>query len=231
MLKSSKISLVLFILVLASLDICNLLIIIIGKFLLVGFAGVWKYSWIAFLFIPLPLISLVFGLRSLSKLITYKKNIIVGAIVTPFLVLVACMGFMTKGMTKYDDYDIRGAAKYSGFDLPKDLECYEIIGIGEKEINALLKTSDSDQFLNFVSNSEKWVKESPQGKEYLPFDVKSKTSMFYDYKCYFYYSLEFDPVYKYNDDELPRRTYTLYYFAYSSSLNKIYANIGHQFKV
>lgn len=76
-----------------------------------------EYMWIFFLFLPIPIASIVLGIIFLTKKYKCKKNIVAGAIMCAVLCLFGQFSFSLKGLVQHDDNYI----KYIDNTLPIDL--------------------------------------------------------------------------------------------------------------
>lgn len=76
-------------------------------------------AWILFLFIPIPIASVVLGFYWKAKKQVYKKNIIIGIVITLLLCIYGSFTFVFSGMYDYSDKPVARVEQLTGIQLPQ----------------------------------------------------------------------------------------------------------------
>lgn len=77
--------------------------------------------WVFFLFTPIPIASVIFGLYLKNKGYKYKKNVITGIIMTVLLCLYGCFTFIFASVYSHDDAPIVQVESFLDTDIPTPL--------------------------------------------------------------------------------------------------------------
>ena len=121
-----------------------------------------------FVFTPIPLLSIIYGIYQNKKGYRNKRNIITGAIVLAFLCIFGSFVFMFSGYSYSDYREITKWEEIIGVDLPENadnlIQYEDKISHGEKvhyheKSNAQFTDEDAVDFLKQISKDERWAKE------------------------------------------------------------------------
>jgi len=76
-------------------------------------------TWVFFLFLPIPVASIVLGYALKARGYKWKKNVIAGFIVAVLMVIYGCFTFIFSGMYDHSDAYISTIESYTHIDLPR----------------------------------------------------------------------------------------------------------------
>ena len=222
--KINKISLVLFLASLIIIDFTITILSLAGEIWFFGTSGFLRFAWLAFIFALIPLSSLIFGIKSAFDFEPFKKNIIVGAIMTPILITVGCFGAFTSSKREYSNLEVINILERRGINIPKSIKSSSFELADGIEINAvILDLNDQKEFKKYVEESDKFYEGHIDGEKYLPFFAIAQTFAFYDYRSlYLNYIRGSNNGSTQTADGYTNGIYEANYIAYSSTLNKIY---------
>ncbi len=112
--KLKTISLLLFV-----LSICTIWGALIGVATLNGInQAMTENMWVFFLFLPIPIASIVFGFYLKKKGYKYKKNVIVGIIMATLLFIYGSFTFIFSNLYSHSDEPILNAEQVLNIDIP-----------------------------------------------------------------------------------------------------------------
>jgi len=123
--------------------------------------------WMFFLFLPIPLASVVLGFYLKKKGYAYKKNVIVGFIIIPLLCLYGCFTFIFADTYSHDDTPILKAEAAISIDIPphKAISTMQMSGTVPNEssfVSYITFEEDAVQeFESELSRSDKWMSYIP----------------------------------------------------------------------
>lgn len=154
-------SILLFILSIVVVPLSFYVACLVGEISVFGIAGVIKYSYIMYAFIPVCLASLLFAIYGikikLSKGI-YLKNLIASIICIVVLLAFGSYRFMFSDSVKYDDIErITSVEQMIRIELPHNVE--SITQLDEQTQTTYVKILDEAQKIEFeksISESEVW---------------------------------------------------------------------------
>lgn len=136
-----------------------------------GYPTIEGNMWIFFLFLPIPISSIIFGFCLKKKGYKYKKNIIVGVIVSVILCFWGSFTFVYGDIYSHDDEPIANAEKLLGIDIPEHLRIDTLTFSdkidSEDRVNVYSDSNiyfDSDAVEEFEKNLDsdtKWISDLP----------------------------------------------------------------------
>jgi len=145
--------------------------------------------WVLFLFLPIPIASIVFGFYLKKKGYKYLKNIIVGLIMTMPLCLFGSFPFLTPNIFSHSDKPILDAEQVLHIDIPQHSHITtQDWSVGTQSVarRYIYFTSDIhfddsavEDFEKQLANDDKWL-------TYIPNDLIGITSSLNDYDLYDY---------------------------------------------
>ncbi len=102
------------------LSICSIWGALVGVAILSGInQAMTENMWVFFLFLPIPIASIVFGLYLKKKGYKYKKNVIVGIIMAALLCIYGSFTFIFADMYSHSDEPILTAKQMLNIDIPQ----------------------------------------------------------------------------------------------------------------
>lgn len=183
---------------------------LIGNVEIFGLAGM-TYIWLMLPFSIIPMSSLVFGAVALKNGNKTKKNIIVGCIVSFFMIVLGFYSFSIDA-DRSGDF-LKNVSAQTGISLPQKTESASYHDFDGKIGNAIL--TDNGEKLLFeetIVSDDRWVEElPPASKGILPSMLVVQLSSF-DYYC-----LHVGSENVFNPIDLASGNYTLTLFSYKSS--------------
>ena len=184
--KSKIISIILFV-----LSICTILGALIGVAILSGInQAMTENMWVFFLFLPVPIASVVFGFYLKKKGYKYKKNVIVGIIMAALLCIYGSFTFIFSDIYSHGDEPIVNTEQMLNIDIPMHSRINTqdwTKGTQSVPRGYIYSTSDIyfddtavEQFEKNISNDAKWISDIPN-------DMVGITSYFCDIQTSDYY--------------------------------------------
>lgn len=184
--KLKIISIILFV-----LSICTILGALIGVAILSGInQAMTENMWVFFLFLPVPIASVVFGFNLKKKGYKYKKNVIVGVIMAVLLCIYGSFTFIFSDIYSHGDEPIFNAEQMLNIDIPEHSRINTqdwTKGTQSVPRGYIYSTSDIyfddaavEQFEKNISNDAKWISDIPN-------DMVGITSYFCDIQTGDYY--------------------------------------------
>ena len=139
--------------------------------------------WVFFLFLPIPIASVVFGFYLKRKGCKYMKNVVVGFIMASFLCIYGSFSFIFADLYSHSDEPILNAEQMLNIDIPQHSRIntqdwtqgtqslprgyiYSISDIYFDDVSV-------EEFEKNISNDTKWISDIPN-------DMVGITSYFYD---------------------------------------------------
>lgn len=200
--KSTKtLSLILFISSFASIFLFALItIIVVNSQPIPEFPSVApSFMWIAFIILPIPLTSLIFGILLTAKKRKYKKNIVSGAIMSVILCIYGCFCFIFKAPVVNDYTYLQTLSNQVNIDIPDG--GYLLVSYDETHYNSLamykINDEDANQFVEQLNNNTNFkndVSFIPSGIMDYPTLLSVSSTKDYDYFAIYNTSTN-----KYND--------------------------------
>lgn len=182
-------------------------------------------TWVFYLFLPLPISSIVFGCYLKKKGYRYKKNVIVGIIMSIVLCIYGTFSVIFKDNFSHDDAPIIRAEQLLGIDIPDHLRINtQDWSKGEQSVTRgkiqmvseiYFENHAVEEFEKNIVNDTKWLKD-------IPSEIIGITSSLTDFYIGDYYI-----VYNVDDGEynkLPSEsgTYKFINVIYGSDKNIMY---------
>ena len=156
--KIKTLLLVLFILTLASLLFAMISTVIASSHCPIPeFSGTPEYMWLFFVFLPIPLTSIVLGFIFLRKKYRCKKNIIAGFIIAPLLVIYGAFSFLPS-QANHDYSYISKIESTTSISLPDN----GYVSYAEEYSNfnsfamARFDESEVESFVSDISKDSRW---------------------------------------------------------------------------
>ena len=173
------------------LSICTILGALIGVAILSEInQAMTENMWVFFLFLPVPIASIVFGFYLKKKGYKYKKNVIVGIIVSALLCIYGSFTFIFSDIYSHSDEPIINAEQMLKIDIPEHSRINTqdwTKGTQSVPRGYIYSTSDIyfddtavGQFEKNISNDAKWISDIPN-------DMVGITSHFCDIQTSDYY--------------------------------------------
>ena len=168
------------------LSICT----IIGALISVAVVSGIKHStfedmWLFFLFLPIPIASIIFGFCLKKKGYKCTKNVIVGFIMASFLCIYGSFSFIFAGIYSHSDEPIIKAEQMLSIDIPEHSRINtQDWTKGSQSVSRGYIYSTSDIFFDdaTVEEFEKGLSSDPKWITSVPSDMIGITSTFYDYQ-------------------------------------------------
>ena len=173
------------------LSICTIWGALIGVAILSGINhAMTENMWIFFLFLPVPIASIVFGFYLKKKGYKYKKNVIVGIIMAALLCIYGSFTFFFSDIYSHGDEPIVNTEQMLNIDIPTHSRINTqdwTKGTQSVPRGYIYSTSDIyfddtavEQFEKNISNDAKWISDIPN-------DMVGITSYFCDIQTSDYY--------------------------------------------
>ncbi len=173
------------------LSICTIWGALIGVAILSGInQAMTENMWVFFLFLPIPIASIVFGFYLKKKGYKYKKNVIVGVIMAALLCIYGSFTFIFANVYSHSDEPILNAEQMLNIDIPEHSRINtQDWTKGSQSIPRGYIYSTSDiyfddasvkEFENNLSTDVKWISAIPN-------DMVGITSYFCDIQTSDYY--------------------------------------------
>jgi len=150
--------------------------------------------WVFFLFLPIPIASIVSGILSNKKGIRNKKNIVVGIIMAAFLVLYGSFTFIFSGMYDHSPVYVQTVEERLGIEIPdaKQINTQDWTqGTQSKRDTYLYYTSDvffsienGTLFEAEIANDDMWLQSLPNILEGIMPDIYTYEKSNYYYLIY-----------------------------------------------
>ena len=177
--------------VLFVLSIATLWGALIGVAILSGInQAMTENMWVFFLFLPVPIASIVFGFYLKEKGYKYKKNVIVGVIMAVLLCIYGSFTFIFSGFFSHNDEPIINAEQMLSIDIPEHSHINTqdwTKGTQSTPRGYIYSTSDIyfddaavEEFEKNLSSDTKWISTIPN-------DMVGITSYFCDIQTGDYY--------------------------------------------
>jgi len=151
----------------------------VGEVSIFGIAGIVRYSWIMWLFIPIGILSILIGIKLKKCNQRYKKNFIIAFICLPLLVIFGSYRFIFKYFSYEPDKIIAVENKIS-LVLPQDVKiATNKIYSYNVSYAKIINNESKVKFENEIKNNHLWQNElSSKIKSILPFDIQYESEAF-----------------------------------------------------
>ena len=178
--------------------------------------------WLFFLFLPVPIASVVFGLCLKKKGYKYKKNVIVGVVMAVFLCIYGSFSFIFSGFYSHSDEPILKVEQLLGIDIPAHtrINTQDWTG-GTQSVprGYIYSTSDiyfdgdvAEEFEKRLSGDTKWISTIPN-------DMIGITSYFCDVQASDYYLIYNKDTKEFNKMPDESGTYVFINILYNAERN------------
>ena len=216
--KLKIISVILFV-----LSVCTILGALIGVAILSGInQAMTENMWVFFLFLPVPIASVVFGFYLKKKRYKYKKNVIVGVIMATLLCIYGSFTFIFSNIYSHSDEPILNAEQMLNIDIPEHSRINTqdwTKGTQSVPRGYIYSTSDIyfddtavEQFEKNISNDAKWISDIPN-------DMVGITSYFCDIQTSDYYIIYNKDTNEFNKLPSESGTYVFINVLYNAESN------------
>ncbi len=176
---------IVFALTLASPWISFYLATVVGEFNIFGIAGVVRYSWIMLLFIIVPVLSILIGIRFKKMGKNCKKNFVIAYICIPILIIFGSYRFIFREVTSYDTSIVAVVENKTRLKMPDQVKVATLKDTYNTSYVKITSDECKKTFENEIKKDSRWTKElSIEIKSRLPFDMSYETSLF-DYYAFY----------------------------------------------
>jgi hypothetical protein len=187
----------------------------IGEVNIFGVAGIVRYSWIMWLFIPVGVISVIIGLKLKRSNQKCKKNFIISFVCIPLLIIFGSYRLVFNSVS-YDVDEVFIIEDKIKINLPDDikvatnkLDLYEISYV------KIISYESKKTFEQEIKNNQLWQNElNPNIKSLLPIDIQYESETF-DY--FIFYNATND---EYNKNPMNGNC-EIVFIAYDSALQRL----------
>ncbi|MBQ8817219.1 MAG: hypothetical protein IJZ83_01450 [Clostridia bacterium] len=154
--------------------------------------GAMEYEnmWAFFLFLPIPIASIMFGFYLKKKGFKYKKNVIVGFIMAALLCIYGSFTFIFDDIYSHSDEPILKAEQILNIDIPEHTQINTrdwTQGTQSSPRGYIYYTSDIYFDNACVAEFEKYLESDTKWMSYIPNDMVGITSYLYDMESSDYY--------------------------------------------
>jgi hypothetical protein len=151
-------------------------------------AGIVRYSWIMWLFIPIGVLSMLIGKRLKKNNQKYKKNFIIAYICLPLLIIFGSYAFIFSDAVSSNASKLNAIEQETGFTMPDDIKIAtsKYDSLYELSYVKILDNEERKLFEDEIESSDLWQTELiPAVQVLLPFSVQVELGafeyfMFYD---------------------------------------------------
>ncbi|MBQ6883742.1 MAG: hypothetical protein IJO25_05320, partial [Clostridia bacterium] len=159
---------------------------IIGEAEIFGVAGIIRYSWVMLLFIPIGLLSILFGFKLKNNKQKYKKYFIISFICLSLLVIFGSYRFIFNSVVTYDVNEISIVEEKINFEIPDQVKVSNTkLKLYNISYAKIIDNESKRAFEEKIRNNQLWQDVLNTGiKGLLPFDVQYETADF-DYFLFF----------------------------------------------
>lgn len=150
-------------------------------------AGMQRYSWIFWIFIPVVAISYLLGKKLKEAGLKYKHNYIIAFVLIPIFIIFGSFRWMFPNTYFDDQSNIKDVETQIGIDLPDDLKTStsywddHILSYAK-----ILNSQEKENFENEIANSSKWTNNwGTLIENQMPFDISVYIASFEYCVCVF----------------------------------------------
>ena len=151
----------------------------IGEANIFGVAGIVRYSWVMWLFIPVGVLSIIIGLKLKKSNQKYKKNFVIAFVCLSLLVIFGSYRFVFNNVS----YDV---SKASIVEDKIDLELPDEIKIATIKLDSynisyvkIVNEESKETFEQGLETNQLWQhKLSPEIESLLPLDIQYEAEIF-----------------------------------------------------
>ncbi|MGN0807251.1 MAG: hypothetical protein ACI4MN_02260 [Candidatus Coproplasma sp.] len=190
---------------------------IIGEVNIFSIAGMVRYSWVMWCFIPFGVASIIIAIILKKNNLRYKKNLVIAFICVPIIILFGLFRFIfINNVFTYDSNSVVIVEQKSELELPHQVKIasYKLDSYTE----SYLKITDKEEKENYEDNLKTnplWVSElSSKIKSLLPYEIQVEINTF-DY--FAFYNITTDEYNIYPSDG----QYDCLFIAYDCELQRL----------
>lgn len=133
------------------------LVAIIGEPDIFSVTGIIRYSWIMLLFIPIGLVSIIYGFILRKHNHKYKKNFIIAFICIPLLIVFGTFRFNSRNTVYYDNSNLIEIEKTDNYNFPEHLKITTQIFQDYKITRAKITSSNEKiSFEQSINTDSRW---------------------------------------------------------------------------
>ncbi|HHU55926.1 MAG TPA: hypothetical protein GXZ48_04470 [Acholeplasmataceae bacterium] len=158
---------------------------VIGEANIFGIAGIIRYSWIMWLFIPIGMLSILIGIKLKKNNQKYKKNFIIAFICLPLIIIFGSYRFIFNSVS-FDTDKVTTIENEIKLELPEQIKI-ATIKMDSYNVSYLkiINNESKEKFENELKKNQLWEKElSSKIKSLLPFDIQYEIETF-DYFVFY----------------------------------------------
>ncbi len=158
----------------------------IGETDIMGMGGYIYYSWVAFLFLPFGIASLIHSVRMKKQGQKYKKNKIIAFIAIPVLLLFGSYRFLFNNTFVFSPEPAYSVSEKVEVDMPKEIKAITNSSFSCYVTYVKIENPDEkDAFYKSISQDEKWTRKLPNKiTNALPSYIDA-SSFLYDYFLFY----------------------------------------------
>lgn len=191
--KIKILGIILFVLTIISPIIAFTISSVVGELAIFEIAGIVRYTWIMWLFVPIPICSIIVGCILKNNNQKYLKNIIVAIICIPILFIFGSFRFIFKN-TSYDTSRVTLVEEQINLDLPNSVKI-ATIDYTDYYVSYVKITNENSvkEFEQEIEHNALWKETlSTNIKELLPFVIAHKMESFDMFVFYNLTSLKYN---------------------------------------
>lgn len=178
--------------------------------------------WVFFLFLPIPIASIVFGFYLKKKAYSHKKNIVVGFIMAILLCIYGSFSFAFANIYSHSDEPILNAEELLGIDVPAHTQINTqdwTKGTQSSSRGYIYSTSDIYFKATAVEEFEKQLASDTKWISTIPNDIIGITSFFCDIETSDYYIIYNKDTKEFNKLPSQNGKYTFINLLYNKESN------------
>lgn len=225
--KLEKLGNIFIILSILALPIAFSISCLIGEVHIFAHAGISRYSWIMYLFTPVPILLIIIGAFLRIQNRKFKKYIIVGFICCTLFCVFGSSRFFYKDTISYEESAIYSVEDKLGIDLPKNRKTATIFY--DNFTISYIKITDNDERMNFYNSFNKsqiWINTVSESLcDSLPMQIMIDLS---DYDYFMLYNLTTN---EYNAYPFDTGVYECIFIACDKDLNRLTILQDYEFTV
>ena len=210
------------------LFVASILSIMLGIYLLYGVSEInglfVENAWAFFLATPIPISSIIFGFILKTKGYKYKKNVIVGFIMTAVLCIYGSFTFVFGSVYDHSDTPVIETEQTIGIDIPKytsisteDMSQWSQRPSGERTLyksEITFNTSQSEEFEKQIRTDDRWLSSVPN-------DLVGVMTWYRDFTVYDYVLIYNTDTAEFNSLPQNEGTYHFINILYSSEVDRM----------
>ena len=188
---------------------------LIGESSIFGVAGIIRYSWIMWLFIPLGILSILIGIKLKKNRQKYRKNFMVAFICLPIILILGSYRFIFSNVL-YDTDKIIAVETETKLNLPDEIKiATNMLDAYDVSYLKILNSESKIEFEHELETNPLWQNVlSSKIKSLLPVDIQYEVEAF-DY--FVFYNITSDEYNAYPTDG----EYECLFIAYDYDLQRM----------